>query len=146
MIELKNEHSSFQLEVIRYQYPDYSNEYDGNWLMIKVTATKDSLKWSITDPCLLAWEIQEIVEWFNALANNKKMESSWVRFTEPNLWFNYVEIAEEKVRVSIYFDAELLPPEWDKNKDCFIDFELTKNELLNTVKMFNDELKKYPVR
>jgi hypothetical protein len=34
MIEMKNEHSSFKFEIIGYQFPDYSNEYDGNWLMI----------------------------------------------------------------------------------------------------------------
>jgi hypothetical protein len=144
MIELKNEHSSFKFEIIGYQFPDYSNEYDGNWLMIKVTVIKDSLKWSKTDPCLFTWEIQEIAEWFDKVANNQKLKSSWIRFTEPSLWFNYAEITNEKVRVSIYFDAELLPPNWDENKECFIDFELTKNELINAGKILRDELKKHP--
>jgi hypothetical protein len=104
------------------------------------------LKWSKIDSCLFTWEIQEIAEWFDKLANKQKLKFSWIRFTEPSIWFNYAEIADEKVRISIYFDAELLPPSWDESKECFIDFELTKNELINAGKMLKDELKKHPAR
>jgi hypothetical protein len=147
MIELKNEHSSFQFEIIGYQFPNADDkEYDGNWLMIKINIINDEFKWSKVDPCLFTWEVQEIADWLYSLANNQKLKTHELRFTEPNLGFAYTKIADEKFRISIYFDAELLPPGWDKSKECFIDFELKKTELHNTGKMFENELKRHPVR
>ena len=147
MLELKSEHSAFKFEIIGYQFPDNcGNEYDGNWLMIKLDVIKGALQWSETDPCLFTWEVREIAEWFHKLDSNRKVKSHCIRFTEPNIWFNYDEIAGERVRISIYFDAELLPPEWDESKECFIDFELSKAALLNAGRMLEGELIKSPVR
>lgn len=147
MFKLKNANSSFQFEIINYQFPDsFSNEYDENWLMIKINIIQDELKWSKVDPCLLTWEVKEIADWFYKLANNQKLKNRELRFTEPNLGFAWAKITDEKFRISIYFDAELLPPGWDKSKECFIDFELKKSELRNTGKMLENELKRHPVR
>lgn len=146
MVEIKSNNSFFQFKISNYEFPDTNDRsYDGNWLMIDINVKKDSLEWSRRDPSILSWELKEIVEWFYDLSNDKEPEREDLGFVEPNLRFRY-EKNNNKTKVLIYFWIELLPDNWDKKNKCFIEFELTNEELYSIGKMFEEELKKFPIR
>lgn len=146
MVEIKGNNSFFQFKITDYEFPDTDDRsYDGNWLMIEINVKKDDLKWSRRDPSLLTWDLKEIVKWFYDLSNNKELEWKDLGFTEPNLKFEY-ERSNNKTKVFIYFRIELLPDNWDKKNKCFVEFELTNEELYNIGKMFEEELTKFQVR
>ncbi len=147
MVEIKNNSSFFQFKIANYEFPDTNDRsYDGNWLMIDINVKKDDLKWSRRDPSILSWELKEIVEWFYDLSKDKEPEQKDLGFVEPNLSFKYKKNGNNKTKIFIYFWIELLPDNWDKKNKCFVEFELTNEELYNIGKMFEEELKKCPIR
>ena len=64
----------FNLDVIVYQYPDLTEGYlhDRNWLSVKLTYCYGDQSWSITDPALLAWEVQDLATFFQSLLDNEQ--------------------------------------------------------------------------
>ncbi|HOF00857.1 MAG TPA: hypothetical protein PK385_00645 [Spirochaetota bacterium] len=146
MVEIKNNNSSLQLKIVNYQFPETNDkDYDGNWLLVEIRVNIDDLNWKKTDPSLLTWEFNEISEWFYNLSKDINPKWKELVFIEPNIRFDY-DKNDKKTVVIIYFDLELLPDNWDKNKECFIKFELTKEDLYNIGKMFEEELNKFPIR
>ncbi|HOT34888.1 MAG TPA: hypothetical protein PLW15_10625, partial [Rhodoglobus sp.] len=54
-----------------YQFSDatsVADQYDANWLMVKLHARKDSARWTTIEPCILTWELRTLADWFARVA------------------------------------------------------------------------------
>jgi len=60
------------------------DQYDSNWLLIDVSATVRGRSWTTRDPCLLTWEVADLIAWLDSLATGGQVEQE-LDFMEPNL-------------------------------------------------------------
>ena len=137
-----------ELKITNYQYPtSLDRDWDGNWLNIYLKVESKVGNWQTVDPSLTTWEIQEIIEWFNDLANNSKPKWTDMEFTEPNLSLylknNFNDL---KKRIRIKFDLECRPKSATEDKEYFVDFEVDNIELKRLADELTSELKRYPIR
>lgn len=80
------DNQTVELRITNYQYPaSLDRDQDGNWLNIYLKVESKVGNWQTVDPSLTTWEIQELIDWFNDLANNTKPKWTDMEFTEPNL-------------------------------------------------------------
>ncbi|MBI2832157.1 MAG: hypothetical protein HYX79_07870 [Chloroflexi bacterium] len=80
--------SLFEMKVVGYEFPEIqTEEYDSNWLRIRTHIVHLARgEWNSIDASLLTWEVEELADWFDAIAKGHRVESVQ-SFTEPNLSF-----------------------------------------------------------
>lgn len=66
------------LHVLRYEFPGHTERYDANWLVIRGMVELADAAWSFQDPCLLTWEVEELIEWLRALPNPPTKSLSFI--------------------------------------------------------------------
>jgi hypothetical protein len=53
--------SEFELQIAGYQFPEIQDdEWDSNWLMIRVMFYSETHKWEAVDPCLDTYEANDL--------------------------------------------------------------------------------------
>lgn len=136
------------LHIINYQFPDtMDKEYDGNWLNIYINVKSKVGNWQTTDPSLLTWEVKELINWFNDLAND--IEPKWIdqEFIEPNISINLLskhDCKEKKFKIK--FDLESRPKSAKDNIEYSVDFFADKQELSRLANELQNDLDKFPER
>jgi len=93
---------AFELEIVGYQFPHMeTEEYDSNWLMIRIDVSHPKGGWASTDPSLLTYEVADLAEWLEAVYNGESVDPEMV-IIEPNLEFQLVvtENGENKLAVA----------------------------------------------
>lgn len=96
----------FRLRVARYQFPVKTrpNGWDSNWLTIYGEVQHSGRRWSFQDPCLLTWELSELIEWMKQMPR----PSRDLGFMEPNLRFA-VPAQSEPWTLAITLSNEAVP-------------------------------------
>ena len=138
---LRDLHTSIELEVEGYQFPDIGpgeqpedpDSWDSNWLNIRGTVTTggDS-SWSFQHPCLTTWEVVELADWFQNVAAGLvpllpagaeelsttflSTRAGWLTFTEPNLSFGVEARSAGRVNLLIGLSHELAQPPLDPRR------------------------------
>ena len=136
-----------ELRIVNYEFPkNNSCEYDSNWLMIYLKVRSEFGNWETLDPSLLTWEVEEIINWFEKISNNENLNSNFLNFLEPNLEFELKSSENEKKIIRLFFDLESRPKSANDEKDYFVDFELTNQEISTLKTNLKRELEKYPRR
>lgn len=147
-MQLKNAvGESLRLDVIGYQFPDFTGEYyDSNWLMVKVEATLDKGSWSATDPSLLTADLETLIHWLSKIRAGELVKSL-LTFMEPNLQF---EIKDGGKKLRVYFELELRPhwaasPHADTH-DLWFEVGLTPNTLDEMILSLEEQCARFPAR
>ena len=137
-----------ELKITNYQFPDNQDgDWDGNWLNIYLKVDSIVGKWQTIDPSLTTWEIQEIIDWFDKLSNDKEPEFRLMTFTEPNLSFELLsEPTVKKKLIRINFDLESRPKSATNDNDYFVDILADNDEINELIKGLKNELSEYPER
>ena len=144
----EDENTEFELKIIGYQFPDLENEpYDSDWLNITIRVKHPRGSWTATDPSLMTDEVQDLIDWLEAIADGQTVDSD-AYFTEPNLQFQLPDNDANKLRV--YFDLECRPS-WAKSTfkdddELWVEFSVTPEILRNTAKSLRLQLEKFPTR
>jgi uncharacterized protein (TIGR02996 family) len=101
---------ALELEPLRYELEAASNDYDANWVVVRMAARDGPRHWSSTDPAYVTWELLGLAEWFRAIADGPA--EVWKEFwgDEPNLSFR-AEGRGDDARVTAEFAAEFTPLE-----------------------------------
>lgn len=144
---LKTPTSSFQLEIVGYEFPEILNaEYDSNWLLIRITATMPEGTWTVTDPSLLTIDIPELADWLDALPGNTARQDI-LHFIEPNLSFYFTQSPAGERILPVHLAAECKAP-WDRNAphDTTIDFPIADLDLPSISNNLRSQLAHYPPR
>jgi hypothetical protein len=136
-----------ELRVLGYQFPTGTDhEWDKNWLRIYVNVKSEIGFWQTIDPSLTTWEVHKLIEWFNDLSRNNDVEFAEMLFVEPNLSFEILEKSENLKTIQIKFNAESKLQSVDEDKEYFVVFQFSNQELATIARDLNNELSKFPVR
>ena len=142
--------SSFRLKLVGYQYPEITNdEFDSNWLNVRIDVTLPMGSWSATAPALLAQEVQLLADWLDYVAARTQNEDE-TGFTEPNLWFKIIRHANENRILRVHFEIEYRPP-WARSHvfgidEYFAEFALSDADLHQAATSLRTQLAQYPPR
>src|SRR5713101_7925690 len=74
------------LEPISYQYhiagtilhAPITNDWDANWLNVRMVARDGGRHWTRTEPALMTWDLQRLVNWLRAAADAELGRSQWM--------------------------------------------------------------------
>lgn len=138
----------FEMTVVGYEFPHLKQEpFDADWLNIHVDVKHSRGYWSKNYPCLLTWELDDLAEWLESIAATNPPRSE-KHFTEPELrfeWFGGINT----LRVHLHYS---LRPSWspyhgpNEEKDLFVQFTLTPQNLGELAVALRREIKQFPVR
>lgn len=141
--------TDFEMTVAGYQFPHLANqEYDADWLIVSVQVRHPRGAWNKTDPCLLTWELAELTEWFERIADNNPHHSN-IDFMEPELSFEWLGEQRNTLRVHLNYS---LRPSWssyhgpNEEKDFFVEFAVSADDLRTVVTSLRAEIARFPVR
>ncbi len=137
-----------ELRITNYQFPETSDrDYDGNWLNIYLNVDSELGKWQIIDPSLLTWEVDELINWFLTLSNNREPDYRNLEFIEPNLSFELLNYPTDPVKqIKLKFQLESRPKSANEDDEYFVVFEANRENLKQLANDLTSELKKYPMR
>ncbi len=98
---------SVRLDLVGYQFEEpQTNEYDANWLRIKVEAACARGHWTSVDPSLLTAEVAALADWLGRVATGDHRQSE-IEFIEPNLSFR---LRPARTTFRVFFELEMRPP------------------------------------
>jgi len=84
---LGSDGASFELSLLGWQHPrGAANEIDANRLKVRLALATDDGAWTEIAPCLVAWEVERLADWLDALAAHRATDAEQ-RFLEPDLRF-----------------------------------------------------------
>jgi hypothetical protein len=140
--------TSFELHIVGYEFPtEEHDDYDSNWLRVRIDVRLPRGGWTSTDSCLLTWEVSRLGTWLDAIAHGDVAEPEQ-DFIEPNLRFELLKTSSKHLR--IYFELECRPS-WAPSdgvamNDLWAEFEVTSDELKQAATSLRNQLKQFPVR
>jgi hypothetical protein len=136
-----------ELKILGYEFPNETrDEWDSNWLRIYLIVKSNLGSWQTVDSSLTTWEFKQLADWFKDLSENKEVEYSDMTFVEPNLAFELIERGEKTKTIQLRFDYESKPKSADSDKDYFINFQFTNDDLAKIATESRNEYDKFPVR
>lgn len=142
--------TSFQLEIVGYQYPELIDvEHDSNWLCMSMSAILPKGSWSVIDPFLLTYEVAKLADWLDAIATHSETQDE-MGFVEPNISFEVVRRVTGQSCLRVYFRAECKPPWAGANEtggtDIIAEFALAEIDLRLAAESLRAQLSIYPQR
>jgi len=140
------DNQTVDFRITNYEFPKISNdEYDNNWLLIYLKVKSKLGNWQTIDPSLLTYEIKELIDWFDALLQNKQSKYVNLNFIEPNLSFELLEnVSELKFRIK--FNLESKPQSAKENEEYYVDCVVNEHELKRIIDELEKKSAKYPQR
>jgi hypothetical protein len=143
------DNTSFELLIDGYQFPLILDQYwDSNWLEVKIDVTMPEGSWEKIDPCLLTFELQYLIEWFEE-CNQGKLPTKPCSFEEPMLIFDIKQNPAGDAVLRIYFEGLVRPP-WKRkivgDMDCWVDFPIRDIHFEDVVGDLRLQLLAYPQR
>lgn len=139
--------SLFEMRVVGYQFPEIQDEeYDSNWLLIQIHLVHPRGEWTTVDPCLLTYEVEELADWFDAIARGDHVDAEQ-HFIEPNLLFRLRDQGANGRTLAVYLALDC----WAKSEAAPIDnrfvlFPLAGVDPARVAEELRGELARYPQR
>jgi|GEM_PF-6535656 len=147
MIRLNNENNSFLFEILGYSYPFSNEEWDSNWLQVKINIKdyNNSIDFENSDTCLLTMELVQLKEWLYNIGKDSE-SSSKITFMEPNIAFKY---KNEIVSIILKYDFNPFinydeTPKEKLGEPYIINFNKQEFNPLTVIQKIDDYIKKYP--
>jgi len=136
-----------EFKILGYQFPNIvDDEWDANWLRIYLNVKSDFGHWQTVDPSLTTWQVEQLIKFFGDLSQDKEVGDPEMTFTEPNLSFHFIDKTSGTKTILIKFDLESRPPPGDDDKEYFIIFQFSNEDLTNIAGELTIERDKFPVR
>jgi hypothetical protein len=136
----------FRFSIEGYQFPDITDGYDANWLVLSVEAKNKQGTWKRTSPCILTWEVAWYAKWLkNVTWGNCESELSVL---EGDFQLIYVAKAQNLYRFIICLEYGLAyekPKEGERDKSV-IGICLTETEVKEAVAYFEEVFAAFPPR
>lgn len=93
--------TEFEYHVVGYQFADVlDEEYDANWLMMRMRVKTPAGEQTKTDPSLLTWEGHWLANWLADLEAGREAQEE-MRFLESTVVFQLIERTETEVRLRV---------------------------------------------
>ena len=136
-----------ELEPLNYQFPgEVDNDWDGNWLMVRISAADQARHWSAADPAFLTWELRLLCRWLRSVADSSAGDDAVFTGIEPCLQFERQGLGAE-ARIRAFFGQEYTPPGMDRTSDPYeIDFTPGIEGMLSFADDLERSLARFPIR
>lgn len=131
-----------ELDITGYQYENCRglDEYDSNWVMVRVNYSDPDLSFDCTDPCLLNFELKEFADEIQEL---ELTETDLIKnFIEPYLSMAITKI-DDDFAFQIRFVYEMTEEGW---KEAYICQKYDLQGLRNLNNEFRRLYNKFPLR
>jgi hypothetical protein len=134
-----------ELTLVGYEFPDEADdEWDANWLVVRISAADPPDAWTAEDPCLLTREVDELADWLDGAADPGAAVDD-LEFEEPHLMLERVEVDGAGV-VRVWFENAFRPPEVPEDEDVLIDLESAPAMLRAAAESLRAQLRRFPRR
>lgn len=141
-----------ELEVLGYQFPGdqkqglgrVDNDWDANWLMVRLRVSDGREVWSRTEPVLLTWEIRRLARWLAIIAGGKRPDPDAWTGLEPNL---QLEVTKTPMELIASLHQEFRRPGSALEEEpTSIELKPTPAEIASFIAGLEETLLKYPIR
>lgn len=140
------------LEPIRYEFPipgrlvdsPIDNDWDANWVIVRIDVNDGQRQWSATHPAFLTWDLLGLVDWLRGLAAGASVTPRFEGM-EPNLQFE-AEATGESTMLKAIFQQEFLPPGLEVPDVAVIEFYPGAEGLQRFADELKESMKGFPVR
>ena len=124
-------------KIIGYQFDNFDNEYDANWLNFYVRFTSNDESWEEFDVGITTLNVVSLKSWFLSLAENKLFnEKKEFSFLDCNLAFELLNSEMNNVKQLAFTSV--------RNKRSI--FIVSNNELMKIVHSLKKEIHFFPAR
>ena len=121
------DNQTIEFEITNYEFPDkWGEAYDSNWLMVSLKVNSKFGKWDVINPILTTFELEELIDWFYALADNHLEEGALCAFIEPCLGFKVLSNSSREFKHIRIFLSHSCTPRWMLKDHFFLDFSFNK--------------------
>ncbi len=133
---------SFTLEIVSYQFSAPADRDDANWLVIKGQLAGTARDWFFTEPCLLTFEAEQLLQWLKAVIQRNAMQA--ISFLEPELSFSILEYYASGVKLHLSVQSyDKVDRDW---KQYPISLNLSDENLRCAMQEWESEITRFPVR
>jgi hypothetical protein len=145
-MKLTGPDSSFELDILDYEYSDSQYFMDRNWLLISLKTRYQNKEYTTTAPLLSTWEIELLINWMRSVASQRQL-SPRLSFVEPCLGFSTSSSGLSGYSFGIKLDQEAAP-DWysDQTKPFWLPVSPNDDELTRAITDLEGQLGRFPVR
>lgn len=145
-MKLTGPDSSFELNILDYEYSDSQHFMDRNWLLISLRTRYQNKEYATTAPLLSTWEIELLIRWMRSVATQRQL-SPRLSFVEPCLGFSHSLNQSNGFSFGIKLDQEATP-NWynDPSKPFWLSVMPDNTELQHAISDLEKQLNRFPVR
>ncbi|MGV3557974.1 WapI family immunity protein [Larkinella arboricola] len=145
-MKLTGPDSSFELNILDYEYSDSQYFMDRNWLLVSLKTRYQNKEYTTTAPLLSTWEIELLIQWMRSVVSRRQL-SPRLSFVEPCLGFRYASSDINRYQFGIKLDQEATP-DWydDSSKPFWLPVMPDNDELEHAIYDLEKQLNLFPVR
>ncbi|MGA0559139.1 WapI family immunity protein [Larkinella sp. VNQ87] len=145
-MKLTGPESSFELDILDYEYSDSQYFMDRNWLLISLKTRYKNYVCTTTAPLLSTWEIELLIKWMRSVVAQRQL-SPRLSFVEPCLGFTTSATDANGYAFGIKLDQEATP-DWynDSAKPFWLSVNPNTDELQQAIQDLEGQLNRFPVR
>lgn len=145
---------SLSLTIQGYEFPSHTpthasghteEDYDANWLLIRLFIDSPALQWQVVDPALLTWEVSELIEWLEQIAQGQAVGSRFEAL-EPNLRIRLLAHEAQQATLKFELRAEFRPPGTPSDQPFVFESTLDLAALAQQAAHFAQEFRNFPPR
>jgi len=145
-MKLTGPESSFELNILDYEYGDSQHFMDRNWLLISLKTHYKNKEYTTTAPMLSTWEVELLIQWMRSVVSSRQL-SPRLSFVEPCLGFRHASNEANGYLFRIKLDQEATP-DWcnDSSEPFWLSVMPDDNELEHAISDLERQLYCFPVR
>jgi hypothetical protein len=144
-MRFESNHVSFELRIEGYQFDNaVDDEYDANWLIIRIDITTPQRVWHGVEPSALTWDMQELIKWLEAIGNGDAPESNHYSPTDRDFSFELKRATAQNIEFEV-----TLRHEYSDNGDqspVILQLNVTRQKCREAAKMLWEQLEHFPPR
>ena len=141
-----NQGISLELWIAGYQFPEITDDWDANWLMVAGEVRHPRGAWSFIDPCLTTTELGSLVAWLELVVRGESAQSP-LHPMEQCLQFHHVLGPDPDIEVRL---AHGCAPPWSKtegsDEDVALRFPLTASNAEEWIQAGRELQRQFPER
>lgn len=143
---LGSDGASFEITLLGWQHPrGAANEIDANRLEVRIAIATGEGAWIQIAPCLVAWEVERLADWFDALAAHRATDAGQV-FLEPDLRFRIAPASGIARVLRVGIDLRARRPPGSAAPVGEIAFSVRDDDLAAAARALRTAARRFPVR
>lgn len=138
--------ASFEITLLGWQHPrGAANEIAANRLIVRIALATEEGAWTERCPCLLAWEVDRLASWLEALAAHRATDTEQ-RFLEPDLCFRIAPASGLARLLRVAIDLRGRRPPGAAAPVGEVSFAVHDHDLRAAARALRADARRFPVR